>query len=59
MTCNKCDHKFKKYSYPRCTNRMYMKKILVIERKNIHCYECGYKFIRHSGPSSTNRMNMK
>ena len=47
MTCNKCDHKFKKYSYPRCTNRMYMKKILVIERKNIHCNECGYKFIRH------------
>ena len=47
MTCNKCDHKFKKYSYPRCTNSMYMKRILVIERKNIHCNECGYKFIRH------------
>ena len=44
MPCNKCDHKFIKYSDPRCTNSMYMKKILVRERKNIQCYACGYKY---------------
>ena len=26
-SCNKCDHKFKKYSDSRCTNSMYMKII--------------------------------
>ena len=44
MPCNKCDHKYIKYSDPRCTNSMYMKKILVRERKNIQCYACGYKY---------------
>ena len=59
MPCNKCDHKFIKYSDPRCTNSMHMKKILVRERKNIHCSECKLKFIKHGGPSSTNRMYIK
>ena len=59
MPCNKCDHKFIKYSDPRCTNIMHMKKILVRERKNIHCSECKLKFIKHGGPSSTTRMYMK
>ena len=26
-SCNKCDHKFTKYSDPSCTNSMNMKKI--------------------------------
>ena len=46
MPCNKCDHKFIKYSDPRCTNSMYMKKKQAIERKNMHCYECKLKYIK-------------
>ena len=59
MPCNKCDHKFIKYSDPRFTTGMYMKKKQAIEMKNMNCYECELKFIKHGGSSSTNRMNMK